>query len=351
MHGATIFIDFEFQVERGMPLKLIEIGAIRIHNGEVATFSSLVRQKGIQAEVLTLTGIEREQLQQAPLYKDVSEQFLQFVGEQPTFVFFSSQDREIFYANRFWQPLLVTSKFIDYQEKLMVHFNELRKPSLSALLERFQLPSNVQHRALSDAQALMELYEASNGDELLRTQQTTTIFAPFVRRSMKQREEHVTITIYEYNIATKQRHTHEWQFTVPQQEIEVLVNAAHSGLLSTMQTTTVEKQLIYGRNEQSDATLSQINELIVGALLFAPTERCGLVNVFLDYGMTMNKCLIVPYFIVEGSIYNKEQTDRLLKVFKAVRQGGSPTYATMFDVFTMHDREITSYLRQTAVLE
>lgn len=351
MQRATIFIDFEFQAERGMPLKLIEIGAVRIYSGEVATFSSLIRQKGIQQDVLTLTGIQRQELQSAPLYKEVSEQFLAFVGQAPIFIFFSAQDREIFYANRFWEPLLATSKFIDYQEKLMVHHNEQRKPSLTTLLERYNIQQHIAHRALADAHALHALYKASGGEALIAAQRTTTIFAPFVRRTMKNYVETIQVTLYEYDMKTSAKLLHEWQFDVPQQQVEVEVELAHSGLLGMMKHSVTETQYIYGHNDASEAALTAINELIQGALLFSPTERCGLANVFLDYGVPMTKCTMLPYYVLDGYVYSKEQTERIAKLLRAVRNGTIATYASIYDVLQAHEEKITHYLQQIAVYD
>ena len=351
MNGATIFVDFEFQAERGIPLKLIEIRAVRIHNGEVATFSSLVRQKGIQAEVLDFTRIQREHLQQAPLYKDVSEQFIEFAGEAPTFIFFSSQDREIFYANRFWSELVASSRLIDYQEKLMVHLNELRKPSLVALLAQYDVQHEVQHRALSDAEALRKLYIASNGDAIIEAQQTTKLFAPFVRRSIKDRQETISVTLYEYELLTKEHQTHVWQFTVPQQEVEVEVELSHSGLLSSMRTTVIEKQLLYGHSAESEAAFKQINERITRGALFSPTERCGLMNVFFDYGMTLQKCTLLPYFLFEGHTYNKEQTERVSKIMKNAHHQTTPLHGAIFHVLEQHEDKLLRYMTETALIQ
>lgn len=350
MNGATIFVDFEFQAERGMPLKLIEIGAVRIHNGEVATFSSLVRQKGIQAEVLAFTGIQREHLQQAPLYKDVSEQFIEFAGDAPTFVFFSSQDREIFYANRFWSELVANSRLIDYQEKLMIHLNELRKPSLVTLLAQYDVQHEVQHRALSDAEALRKLYIASNGDAIMKAQQTTKLFAPFVRRSLENRRETISVTLYEYDVLTKERQTHTWQFTVPQQEVEVEVELSNSGLLSSLRTTVIEKQLLYGRNEESEAALTQINEQLTCGVLFAPTERCSLTNVFFDYGKTLKKCALMPYYLLEGHTHKKEHAERASKTMKNAHYRTTPLHGAIFDVLEQYEDQLLRYMTETALI-
>ncbi|OCS86701.1 3'-5' exonuclease [Caryophanon latum] len=350
MNGAMIFVDFEFQAERGMPLKLIEIGAVRIHNGEVATFSSLVRQKGIQAEVLAFTRIQREQLQKAPLYQDVSEQFIEFAGNAPTFIFFSSQDREIFYANRFWEELVASSRLIDYQEKLMVHLNELRKPSLVALLAQYDVQHEVQHRALSDAEALRKLYIASNGDAIIEAQQTTKLFAPFVRRSFDNRRETISVTLYEYDVLTKDRQTYTWHFIVPQQEVEVEIELSHSGLLSSMRTTVIEKQLLYGRTAESEAAFVQINEQLTDGALFAPSERCGLMNVFFDYGMTLRKCTLLPYYLLEGHTYNKEQTERVSKMMKNAHYRTTTLNGAIFDVLEQYEDQLLRYMTETALI-
>lgn len=351
MKGATIFVDFEFQLERGAPCKLIEIGAVRLYDGQLTTFTSLIKQKGITQETLAFTGITREELQEAPSYKDVSLAFLAFIGAAPTFVFFSYQDREVLYDNRFLEAILAESRLIDYQEKMMVHLNEMRMPSLSALLQMHHLPHEVAHRALSDAQALYELYEVTDGDAVLTDVATTIISIPFVRRLLKKQRDMVEVTLYQYNIRTGERQTYEWKFEVPHQEIDIEVELLSSGLLSSLRTTVVEKQWVYGKTDESTQILEAINAVLQQSVLFVPSHRCSLVNLFFDYSVPMTKCEVLPYFQMVAERYTKEDNERVSKTLKAAHQQISTQYVSVFAYIDEHLPRFREQLHKRGLLD
>jgi len=63
--------------------KIIEIGAVRVRDGEPAeTFSTFVNPaKSLPARIVELTGIRDDDVAAAPYIEEILEAFLQFVGD------------------------------------------------------------------------------------------------------------------------------------------------------------------------------------------------------------------------------------------------------------------------------
>ena len=63
--------------------KIIEIGAVRIRNGEVSdTFSTFVNPgKSLPPRITELTGINEAELVNAPYIEEILDEFLDFIGD------------------------------------------------------------------------------------------------------------------------------------------------------------------------------------------------------------------------------------------------------------------------------
>src|ERR1700750_2095954 len=63
--------------------RIPEIGAVRIRNHEVvAEWHSLLNpQRSIPAKIVALTGITNEMVRSAPLFAEVADSFMQFMGD------------------------------------------------------------------------------------------------------------------------------------------------------------------------------------------------------------------------------------------------------------------------------
>jgi len=141
--------------------KLIEIAAVKMHQGEVIeTFTSLVNpQKPIRHSSFLIHNISQEMVEEAPNIEEVLPQFLEFVGDH-TYVAhnaifdysFINEAHKALYGKRF------LNNRIDTFEMYRSVFPDDLSHGLSSLLKRFGFDSHVLHRALDDAQNLAKVY-------------------------------------------------------------------------------------------------------------------------------------------------------------------------------------------------
>ncbi len=141
--------------------KLIEIAAVKMHNGEIIdTFTSLVNpQKPIRHSSFLIHNISQEMVESAPNIDEVLPKFLEFVGEH-SFVAhnaifdysFINEATKALYGKRF------TNNRIDTFEMYRAVFPDDLSHGLSSLLRRFGFDPHVLHRALDDAENLARVY-------------------------------------------------------------------------------------------------------------------------------------------------------------------------------------------------
>lgn len=200
VHNQTyIFIDIEAALIRGKQ-HIIEIGAVKwLPNGSKETFSQLIQPykfKKLNYHIQQLTGITTEQLLSSPSFVEVMNCFIEWCGEQKTFVTFGEFDRKVLeeelernqYRSTFLYPI------IDFQQKYMIELQMKEQPSLNRLMTDLQLEIDVQHRALADAESLFNVFVATNGREMIEKQKTNE-FA-LLLKEFKQLDEdcHICLT-------------------------------------------------------------------------------------------------------------------------------------------------------------
>lgn len=175
--NTYIFIDVEAALINGTQ-HIIEIGAIKLYpNGNVERFSRFIKPKNfkkLSSYIQKLTGITNEDILEGKSFQSVIYDFMNWCGEDSIFVSFGEFDRKILemelernHINKsFMYPI------IDFQQKYMIEHNIKIQPSLVNLLTEFNIPIELHHRALSDAQSLMKLFQFLNGEALVEKQQT-----------------------------------------------------------------------------------------------------------------------------------------------------------------------------------
>lgn len=141
--------------------KLIEIAAVKMHQGEIIdTFTSLVNpQKHIRHSSFLIHNISQEMVEDAPNIEEVMPKFLEFVGEHSyvahNAIFdysFINEATKALYGKRF------LNNRIDTFEMYRAVFPDDLSHGLSSLLKRFGFDPHVLHRALDDAQNLAKVY-------------------------------------------------------------------------------------------------------------------------------------------------------------------------------------------------
>lgn len=139
--------------------KIIEIGAVRVQDGEsVETFSTFVNPaKSLPARIVELTGIQDGDVASAPYIEDILDEFLAFVGDDVLL------GHNILFDYSFIKKAAVNQKKaferlgIDTLRIAKRFLGELESRQLGFLCEHYQIELDA-HRALNDAVAAHRLY-------------------------------------------------------------------------------------------------------------------------------------------------------------------------------------------------
>ncbi len=149
--------------------RITEIGCVEIVNllPTGKTFRRYVNpEREVPEEVVRITGLTTEFLADKPLFADIAQEFLDFVGDSPLVAHNAAFDRDFLNAemDRLKRARFEDSRFIDTlaiaRKKFPGAYN-----SLDALCKRFSinLSERTLHGALLDARLLAEVYLELNG--------------------------------------------------------------------------------------------------------------------------------------------------------------------------------------------
>lgn len=140
--------------------KIIEIGAVRVRDGQiVGSFSAFVNPGRVLPEhIKELTGISQEQVDTAETMEKVLPAFLEFAGDVPLVGHRISFDYAFLKRAAVNQRLDFERSGVDTLKLSRQFLAELPSRKLSALCEHFNIPIQA-HRALEDARATHLLYE------------------------------------------------------------------------------------------------------------------------------------------------------------------------------------------------
>ncbi|HZU77041.1 MAG TPA: helicase C-terminal domain-containing protein, partial [Dehalococcoidia bacterium] len=135
---------------------IIEIGAVRFSvRGEIETFSSLVNPgRALPYRIRALTGLSDEELQSAPPFEVVSGALREFLGASPIVGQRVGFDL-LYLAREGLQPPGPVFNTAEIAELLMPGLPEY---SLAALARQLGVEFPLQHRALADARAAMQVF-------------------------------------------------------------------------------------------------------------------------------------------------------------------------------------------------
>jgi DNA polymerase III epsilon subunit family exonuclease len=152
-----VVLDVEAIGAKGLPARIIEIGAYHVRSGKiVAEFQSLV-DPGVALPrfIVALTGISDEMLRGAPRFSEIVDSWLDFAGDAVLVAHNSKFDlallnheiARVFPGSRMRNAELCTVKLA----RRILH--NLDSHSLDSLAEYFGLEIAARHRAASDALA------------------------------------------------------------------------------------------------------------------------------------------------------------------------------------------------------
>ncbi len=154
------FVDIETSGARVDRDRVIEIGIVRVENGEaVQKYSSLINPQGyVSPYIEQFTGIRKEDLEDAPLFEDIKDTVLElldgcvFVAHNVRFDYGFLKNEFARYDYTFSMPHFCTVKLSRHL------YPQFPRHNLDALIERFQFPCSARHRALGDAEVLWQFY-------------------------------------------------------------------------------------------------------------------------------------------------------------------------------------------------
>ena len=145
-------VDIETNGSKPDNSQIIEIGAVKIKNGEIIdTFSELVKAEFIPAFIQDITGINKKMLKNAKTQKEVLKKFKEFIGDAIfvahdsyfDFNYIKSQLKKEG-LGEFLNPEICT---LTLSKKTI----EATRYGLKYLTEELNLPKEQLHRALGDA--------------------------------------------------------------------------------------------------------------------------------------------------------------------------------------------------------
>lgn len=156
---------------------IIEIGAVKIRNGEVVErFSQLINPGcNIPAFITELTGISDEMVRDMPTLDTVLPAFLDFVNGVPVVAHNAVFDCSFirYYSNRL--GLKFESLILDTLALSRMILTGIKKHNLKAVTKHLKIPLNDHHRAVADAEAtsrvLIKLFERLKDENVVTLEQ------------------------------------------------------------------------------------------------------------------------------------------------------------------------------------
>lgn len=166
LDNTVVVFDFETTGLKVLEDKIIEIGAVKMINGEIKeSFNTLVNpQKSIDARITELTGISDEMVENAPTIQQVIGDFYKFCFGSVMVA--HNLEFDYGFLRYFAKPsgYLFDNKKLDTLELSRQLFSKERfrgeepgKFTLDVLTKHFEIPLNNAHRSLCDAAATAHL--------------------------------------------------------------------------------------------------------------------------------------------------------------------------------------------------
>jgi DNA polymerase-3 subunit alpha (Gram-positive type) len=162
--SETEFVVFDLETTgaKTPPCRITEIGAWRVINGEVTEeFHTLVNpQVPIPRFITQLTGISDEMVADAPLFADVADNFLEFIGNSVLVAhnsgfdmrFLNHEIARVFGSYRIANPCLCT---VLLSRRLLP---DITNHKLKTVAEHYSIDLVNHHRASDDAKATAHIF-------------------------------------------------------------------------------------------------------------------------------------------------------------------------------------------------
>lgn len=140
--------------------KIIEIGAVKIKNGEIVdSFNTLINPNvPLKDEIITLTGITDSMLVNQPTIKDVIGKFKKFISDSVLVAHNANFDMAFLKNNFEKNNINIENPYIDTLELSRIFYPNVRSHSLGNIAKRLGVSLENAHRAVDDARATGEIF-------------------------------------------------------------------------------------------------------------------------------------------------------------------------------------------------
>lgn len=160
LHRDFVFVDIETTGSQKKHDRIIEVAAVHTRGDEVIDcFHTLVNpQMTIPHFIVGFTGISDDMVCNAPTFSEIKDALFHFLSEK---IFVA---HNVGFDFGFLQESFAREDLSFQAEKLCTVklsrrlFPEYRKHNLDSLIERFSLECEHRHRALGDAEALVQFW-------------------------------------------------------------------------------------------------------------------------------------------------------------------------------------------------
>lgn len=141
--------------------KIIEIGAIKVRNGQaVQVYETFINPgRPIPERITQVTGISDDMVADAPYIEDVISGFAEFEEGLPLLGHNLMFDYSFLKVNAVNSRIEFERKGIDTLKIARIHLSSLPSRRLDSLCEHFGIADENHHRAVNDAAAALELYK------------------------------------------------------------------------------------------------------------------------------------------------------------------------------------------------
>ncbi len=144
--------------------RIVEIGCIELIDNEATDniYQQYINpERDMPKEAFHVHGLSEEFLSEQPVFKDIADEFLDFIGDSKLIIHNAKFDMKFLNAELEWlsKPILPMSQSIDTLAMARVKFPGA-KVSLDALCKRFNIDNSkrTKHGALLDCELLTEVY-------------------------------------------------------------------------------------------------------------------------------------------------------------------------------------------------
>lgn len=160
MLNTYISIDLEMSGLNEKEDKIIEIGAIKVVNGNIVdTFSTLVNPEcTLSDNIIEITGITQTEVDNAPVLTEILKDLHTFLGNNVLLGHSVHSDYKFLKRNFVNNGMSFDRKGLDTLRMARVALPELESKRLPDLCKYFNIETK-SHRALEDAKATHELYQ------------------------------------------------------------------------------------------------------------------------------------------------------------------------------------------------